>query len=207
MNHPVSRPALRLFKFHQWGGVVLLANCLQGCSTLPLPGETSSPTNQAKLQPQRTLNELLAHRLTLCSLDKTQRAEQIKTLRSQLQHLRKDDSSNLEEELNGLLLTSCEPASTPGLMGEVLNHLVNLGQWPVEYDNLFDLLRSQQRAISQYNARALDSSRENQELRQALQNQKEEYNKLQSSYKEAIKGIGDIEETLDSRKQKRLPPP
>ena len=90
---------------------------------------------------------------------------------------------------------------------EVLNHLVSLGQWPSEYDNLFDLLRSQQRAISQYNARAQDSSRENQELRQALQSQKEELTKLQSTYKEAIKGIGDIEETLDSRKQKRLSPP
>lgn len=206
MKHPVYSPPPQLLKIVQWSGMVLLANCLAGCATLPYP-ETNTPNTQTKLHPQRSLNELLAHRLTLCSLDKTQRAEQIKTLRSTLLHLRKDDSSNLEDELDGLLLTSCEPASTPGLQVEVLNHLVSLGQWPSEYDNLFDLLRSQQRAISQYNARAQDSSRENQELRQALQSQKEELTKLQSTYKEAIKGIGDIEETLDSRKQKRLSPP
>lgn len=207
MKHPVSSPLQRLFKFCQWGGFLLLANSLQGCGTLPHPGETNSPAAQAKLHPERTLNELLAHRLTLCSLDKSQRADQIKALRGKLQHLRKDDTASMEDELDGLLLTSCEPASTPGLQGEVLNHLLNLGQWPADYDNLFDLLRSQQRAISQYNARAQDSSRETQELRQALQSQKEEFNKLQSTYKEAIKGIGDIEETLDSRKQKRLPAP
>lgn len=206
MKHPVYNPAPHLLKIVQWSGIVLLANCLEGCTTLPYP-ETNASNAQIKLHPQRSLNELLAHRLTLCSLDKTQRAEQVKALRNTLSHLRKDDSSSLEDELDGLLVTSCEPASTPGLMGEVLNHLVSLGQWPSEYDNLFDLLRSQQRAISQYNARALDSNRENQELRQALQSQKEEYSKLQSTYKEAIKGIGEIEETLDSRKQKRLPPP
>ncbi len=206
MNHPVSKPALRLFKRSAWGSVVVLVCSCLGCGSLLYP-KPETQSAHPRLLPQRGLSELLAHRLTLCSLDKLQRAEQIKALRTQLQHQRKDSSADLEEELNGLMLTSCEPASTPGLMGDVLNHLVNLGQWPSDYDNLFDLLRSQQRAISQYNARAQDSYRETIELRQALQSQKEELNKLQHSYKEAIKGIGEIEETLDSRKQNRLPPP
>lgn len=206
MTYRVSKPALRQFRFTHWSGLVLLACSVTGCGNLPYQ-EPNASSAHPRLQPQRSLEELLAYRMNACNQDKLQRAEQIRSLRAQVQHLRKDDNSGLEEELNGLMITSCEPASTPGLMGELLNHLVNLGQWPVEYDNLFDLLRSQQRAITQYNARALDSSRENQDLRQALQNQKEEFNKLQSTYKEAIKGIGDIEETLDSRKQKRLPPP
>ncbi|HEY6528249.1 MAG TPA: hypothetical protein VIZ65_06110 [Cellvibrionaceae bacterium] len=205
MNHRVFKSPLPLTKLLRWGIFILLTHALFGCSSWPYG---APHTNSQALRPQRTLHELLAHRVVLCSQEKSQRAEQMRLLRNQLQlHTRKDAASDIDEGLDGLMLTSCEPASSPGLMGEVLNQLVNLGEWPAEYDHLFDLLRSEQRAISQYNARNLDSARENTELRQALQAQKEELNKLQSSYKEAIKGIGEIEETLDSRKQKRLPIP
>ena len=83
MKHPVYSPPPQLLKIVQWSGMVLLANCLAGCATLPLSRDQHAQhANQTA--PQRSLNELLAHRLTLCSLDKTQRAEQIKTLRSTL---------------------------------------------------------------------------------------------------------------------------
>jgi hypothetical protein len=208
MNHRVFNPARPFIKLLWCCVIVLLTHTLGGCSSWPYSAPHASSQT---LHPQRTLGELLAHRVTLCSQEKSQRAEQMRLLRNQLQqHPRKDtaaDITDIDEGLNSLMLTSCEPAITPGLMGEVLNQLVSLGEWPAEYDHLFDLLRSEQRAINQYNARNLDSTRENAELRQALQAQKEEFNKLQSSYKDAIKGIGEIEETLDTRKQKRLPIP
>ncbi|MEY4591102.1 MAG: hypothetical protein RL497_3178 [Pseudomonadota bacterium] len=219
MNHPPPNRAVASGLV--CSSVVLLVSILSGCSVLPTLGAASS--SHSVLHPQRSLHELLAQRLALCGQEKTLRAEQIRGLRSQIFIFRKDAVgyaqkegvgysqkeavAALEEKLDGLMLASCEPANTPGLMGEVLNHLVNLGEWPAEYAALFDLLRSEQRAINQLSARAQESARENAELRQTLQTQKDEFSKLQGSYKETIKGIGEIEETLDSRKQKPQSPP
>lgn len=202
MNHPRSKPLSRLNTGLVWSGYLMLAGALGGCGNLPVL--TNSNTG---VHPQRSLQELLAQRLEICGAEKAQRSEQVRLLRSQMQHSRKDDNLTLEGELNGLMLLSCEPANSPGLQGELLNHLLTQGQWPSDYVALFDLLRSQQRAISQISSRIQDSARENAEMRQTLQTQKDELTKLQGTYKAAIKGIGEIEETLDSRAPKTPPTP
>lgn len=181
----------------------MLAGVLSGCSALlPLPAGQN-----ATLRPQRSVEELLTERLERCGQEKALRAEKIRLLRTQLQQARKDNGLAIEPALDGLILLSCEPGATPGLMGDLINHLISMGPWPAQYDALFDLLRSEQRAIAQYNARLVESTRENAEMRQSLQTQKDELTKLQTSYKAAIKGIGEIEETLDSRTQKPTSPP
>lgn len=200
MNHPHSEPASFLNTGFAWSRYIVLAGALGGCSNLPNLSTSS-------VHPQRNLQELLAQRLELCGMEKALRAEQIRQLRSQLQRPHTDDEPTVEHELTGLMLLSCEPANSPGLQGEVLNHLISQGQWPSDYTALFDLLRSEQRAISQYNSRIQDSARENAEMRQTLQTQKDELTKLQGTYKAAIKGIGEIEETLDSRTPKPPPTP
>lgn len=202
MNHPHSKPASVFITGLTWCRSIVLAGLIGGCSTLPKP---NFPSNS--VHPQRSLPELLTQRLELCGAAKNQRAEHIRQLRSQLQRHHQDDGLTLESELTGLMLLSCEPANTPGLQGELLNHLLAMGQWPSDYAALFDLLRSEQRAISQISSRIQDSARENAEMRQTLQTQKDELTKLQGTYKAAIKGISEIEETLDSRTPKPPPTP
>jgi DNA repair ATPase RecN len=183
---------------------------MSGCSQLPKPAPAAAPVAAKPnatpvVLPTLGIGELLEYRVTLCKQDKTQRQEQLKLLRQKASRGRDDKTFTQEEKLNGLLLSSCEPANTPGALGEMLSQVYNLGDWPDDYTAFFDLLRSQQRSLNTLSAYSQDLVRENNELRQALEANKKDLNNLKGSYKETIKSIGEIEENLDSRKQKAKP--
>ncbi|MEX1033036.1 MAG: hypothetical protein WDZ30_06715 [Cellvibrionaceae bacterium] len=85
-------------------------------------------------------------------------------------------------QLKALMLASCNPARTPGLLNNFLTAVRDYSHWPPEYKALFDLLASEQRAY-------------------ALLEQK--YRELEARHKKTIEGIGNIERTLEDQTEPR----
>ena len=141
---------------------------------------------------------MVKHRLHLCQQDKNLRADQLKKIRAKTQKTRKFTRSSsvpLNDKLDGLLLTTCDLASTPMLFTEMMQVVVSEGNWPDDYEAFFELLKSQHRSFMQMQNYAQDLDKE-------LSGTKAKLDTLQSDYHKTIKSIGDIEENLDSRKPK-----
>src|SRR5690606_38805653 len=80
-------------------------------------------------------------------------------------------------QLKALMLASCKPARTPGLLNNFLNSVEQYDHWPPEYSGLFALLRSEQQAYALL---------------------EEKYRELQTLHQETIDGIGNIEQSLEN---------
>lgn len=81
-------------------------------------------------------------------------------------------------QLKALMLATCNPARTPGLLKNFLDAITEYDQWPPEYSALFDLLQSE------YQAYAL---------------LEEKYEALEARHQKTIDGIGNIEQSLESQ--------
>ncbi|MCW8196562.1 hypothetical protein F6455_17345 [Proteobacteria bacterium 005FR1] len=84
--------------------------------------------------------------------------------------------SHAYTQLKALMLATCNPARTPGVLRILLDQIGDY-DWPPEHMALFDLLESE------YSAYALLEDR---------------YEDLQERHKKTIDGIGNIERSLDS---------
>lgn len=184
--------------------VMLLLLAICSCATLREQLDNSPdpvalddhPTGS--VQPDQTLGELLKHRLFLCQQDKNLRTDQLKQIRAKSVKTRKNSKAQnftLNDKLDGLMLATCDLNNSLGIFNEMMVHVTNTGNWPADYDAFFDLLRSQQRNITQLQGHIIETNKE-------LEITKSKLDVLQGDYKKTIKGISEIEESLDSRKQK-----
>lgn len=78
-------------------------------------------------------------------------------------------------QLKALMLATCRPARTPGLLNELLSSVTRY-DWPPEYSALFSLLEDE------YSAYAL---------------LEEKYRQLEERHQKTIDGIGHIEQSLE----------
>jgi hypothetical protein len=152
--------------------ILLLSLLAGGCSTSaifqkPLSTVPRVVERDGVLQPQRSIHELLVERLALCSnppADQEAYLNQV-VVRAPISA----GSSGVDEEkLNALLLASCKPARTPGVLNQLLADLTASGTWPEEYAAFFDLLIAGQRAYATVEKVYLDLKEEHEKTIQGL---------------------------------------
>lgn len=83
-------------------------------------------------------------------------------------------------QLKALMLASCSPARTPGLLNSFLREMESYEHWPPEYTALFDLLRSEYEAYSLL---------------------EDKYRQLEHRHRKTIDGIGNIEQSLENGRE------
>lgn len=171
---------------NKWLLVIILGS--SGCSSslLPFkqPGVASiyEVNDGNMLQPQRSVGELLNLRLRLCSEPSDARdavADDLPAVR------REHENAVDEKQLNELLLASCEPARTPGVLNQLLAQLTAEGTWPEEYAALFDLLIAGQRAYAT--------------VERLYQELEANYGALQEEHEQTILGLGEIETQIEEQ--------
>ncbi len=157
---------------------------MSGCALL-MPSDAIRDTNPAQveeapvvpavklenagLSPERSVAEWLSQRQAICAgLDKV--AESVPS--------KQQFTQTVEDRLNLLMITTCRPASTPGLLSEVLHGLTKLGPWPEEYLALFDLLNSGQKAYASV---------------------EKLYHDLKTEHEKTIQGLSEIENDIESQ--------
>ena len=91
--------------------ILLTASLLAGCQ---LPPAAEAPGGRGPATGTVSLEQRLARRDTLCQLSELERRAQLRFLKEQ-----RDESSAMER----LLLASCRPDQTPGLLYEALEAL------------------------------------------------------------------------------------
>lgn len=134
-----------------------------------LPAVPDIKSHSAAPVPQRSVAEWLAQRQAICAgLDKVNEVVPPGTQPAQ----------TMEEKLDLLMITTCRPASTPGLLSEVLHSLAKNGPWPEEYLALFDLLNSGQKAYASVEKLYLD---------------------LKTEHEKTIQGLSEIENDIESQ--------
>lgn len=168
--------------------LVILLGC-SGCSSslLPFkqPGVASiyEVNDGNMLQPQRSVGELLNLRLRLCS-EPSEGARN--AMADDLPALSREQEGAVDEkQLNALLLASCEPARTPGVLNQLLAQLTAEGTWPEEYAALFDLLIAGQRAYAT--------------VERLYQELEANYVALQEEHEQTILGLGEIETQIEEQ--------
>jgi len=132
------------------------------------------------LQPKRSVNQLLIERLALCNASQEEQDAYMK------QNLASSDvkaGSVDENKLNALLLASCKPARTPGVLNQLLADLTAAGTWPEEYAAFFDLLIAGQRAYASVEKVYVD-------LEKA-------YGDLKQVHEKTIQGLSEIEAQIE----------
>ena len=118
-----------------------------GCATVftsfeHAPSPAVVEVREGMLQPQRNVNQLLTERLALCNIPME---EQDALLAQNLKGSGDSPPYGVDEQkLDALLLASCKPARTPGVLNQLLAELTAAGTWPEEYAAFFDLLISGQ---------------------------------------------------------------
>lgn len=126
------------------------------------PPEEVYPEGQ--LRPRRKIDELLVQRLDICGVPLEQRDRVV----SSLNVLPVEEDGVDEDLLNQLLVASCSPATTPGVLNQLLADLTSAGTWPEAYAAFFDLLISGQRAYAAVEKVYLDLKQEHEKTIQGL---------------------------------------
>lgn len=123
----------------------------------------------------------LVQRRTVCDQSNSAIDAQLARYRESLKSLPSGENAGVVHaysQLQALMLASCNPARTPGLLSTFLNSITRYGDWPPEYSALFDLLESEYQAYSLL---------------------EEKYQELESRHQRTIDGIGNIERNLESQ--------
>lgn len=171
--------------------IIMIFGC-SGCSTTMLPLKQSAEpviyevSDGKLLQPQRSVPELLNLRLRLCNVPPEARPA---FMESQIASADRSDNSVDEQKLDALLLASCEPARTPGVLNQLLAQLTAEGTWPEEYAALFDLLIAAQKAYATVEKVYLDLEAE--------------HAALQEEHERTILGLGEIETQIEEQSHQR----
>lgn len=150
--------------------ILLLSMLAGGCSTSVMLRNPLAPVDpiearEGVLQPERSIHQLLVERLALCS---SPDAEQEAYLNRISEREPTPVNGVNEEKLNALLLASCKPARTPGVLNQLLADLTASGTWPEEYAAFFDLLIAGQRAYATVEKVYLDLKTEHEKTIQGL---------------------------------------
>ena len=152
--------------------LLALSIAVSGCSTSLMkfePPAFSRPVEvrEGVLQPQRTVNQLLVERLALCNGPPADQEEYLNRAVTR-SSVAKDGNGVDEEKLNAMLLASCRPARTPGVLNQLLADLTAAGTWPEEYAAFFDLLIAGQRAYATVEKVYIDLKQEHEKTIQGL---------------------------------------
>lgn len=175
--------------------IVMIALGASGCSgsLLPLTRTSSTPIFEVgdgeMLQPYRSISDLLTLRLQLCNRPAQMRKEFLAT---QPEPLAERENPVDEQKLNALLLASCEPARTPGVLNQLLAELTAEGTWPEDYAAFFDLLIAAQKSYASV-----------EKLYLQLQ---ADHAALQDEHERTILGLGEIESQLEQQSQQPAVP-
>lgn len=168
--------------------LIIILSC-SGCSSGLLPYKPSGlasiydgGNDGEMLQPQRTVHDLLNLRLRLCSEPQEAREAM---LHEQSTFGRTSARPVNEERLDSLLLASCEPARTPGVLNELLAQLTAEGTWPEEYAALFDLLIANQKAYAT--------------VERLYHELEASFVTLQEEHERTILGLGEIETQIEEQ--------
>ena len=165
-----------------------------GCATVFTSFERTSSSapvevREGMLQPQRSVTQLLTERLALCGAPTE---EQDALLAQNLKPKEEPPANGVDEEkLNALLLASCKPARTPGVLNQLLAELTAAGTWPEEYAAFFDLLISGQRAYASVEKVYVD-------LEKA-------YVDLKHEHEKTIQGLSEIEAQIELQTVNSVP--
>lgn len=124
-----------------------------------------------QLQPQRSVAEWLLQRHAICTGLETATEAMVPVAAM-------SSGQSIEERLDVLLISSCRPASTPGILSEALHSLSRAGSWPEEYLALFDMLNSSQKAYS-----AVEKL----------------YRELKMEHEKTIQGLSEIEDDIEAQ--------
>jgi hypothetical protein len=170
---------LRIYTFS------ILMILLSGC--IPLKTSQQSQSEPSFI-PSRNLKTLLLNRQTLCDAP----ADQIDAQLDQLTRTPTHAEDFHEDRLDALLLASCQPARTPGLLKQLLAEHQNQPGWPSDYLALFDLLNAQVKAYATLDALYQDLKISHQDLIVTHQKRVEEHQAL-------IKDLGKIETDLQQK--------
>ncbi len=174
--------------------IVVAALLAGGCSTSFL---TFDPPHALKkvevregvLQPQRSVNQLLLERLAVCN---TAPEEQDAALNKLLTANQERPANGVDEsKLDALMLASCRPARTPGVLNQLLADLTAEGTWPEEYAAFFDLMIAGQRAYASVEKVYVD-------LEKA-------YGDLKHEHEKTIQGLSEIEAQIEMQTVKSIP--
>lgn len=150
--------------------ILLFGILASGCSTSVLlrdrlPAAQPEEARDGLLQPKRSVHQLLVERLSLCS----DPAIDQETYLNQVNARATAPANGVDEEkLDALLLASCKPARTPGVLNQLLADLTASGTWPEEYAAFFDLLIAGQRAYATVEKVYLDLKEEHEKTIQGL---------------------------------------
>src|SRR5690606_23720056 len=133
--------------------------------------EVITDPEEGQLQLQRSVTEWLSQRHASCTglETATEAMVPVATITS---------AQSIEEQLDVLLISSCRPASTPGILSEALHSLSRAGSWPEEYLALFDMLNSSQKAYS-----AVEKL----------------YRELKMEHEKTIQGLSEIEDDIEAQ--------
>ena len=174
--------------------LILILGC-SGCSALfnttkpvetPPIYEATDVSDGNLLEPQRTVAELLKLRLQICG-----ETPEVRTHSEPYTYVGEVEPVQNpvdEQKLNALLLASCEPAKTPGVLNQLLAELTATGTWPEEYAAFFDLLIAGQKAYASVEKVYLDLEAN--------------FAALQEEHERTILGLGEIETQIEEQSQK-----
>lgn len=174
--------------------IVLAALLAGGCSTsfiaLDLPPVIKkAEVREGVLQPRRSVNQLLLERLALCN---TPPAEQDAALIRLLTVKDRPSEGDVnEDKLDALMLASCRPARTPGVLNQLLADLTAVGTWPEEYAAFFDLMIAGQRAYASVEKVYVDLEKS--------------YADLKQEHEKTIQGLSEIEAQIEMQTVKSVP--
>lgn len=174
--------------------ILYAAFFFSGCTSVLTAFERVPPTTRVEvregvLQPQRSVNQLLTQRLSLCGAPT---AEQDALLARNLKPQSESSASGVDEaKLDALLLASCKPARTPGVLNQLLVELTAAGTWPEEYAAFFDLLISGQRAYASVEKIYVDLGKA--------------YADLQHEHEKTIQGLSEIETQIELQTVNSVP--
>ena len=168
---------------------VLLSSILAGgCSTSVIfhppfaAPEVAVEARDGVLQPRRSIEDLLIERLTLCNDPPEELDAYLSPIIARTTVA--DEGTVDEEKLDALLLASCKPARTPGMLNQLLADLTTAGTWPEEYAAFFYLLIAGQRAYASVEKIYLD---------------------LKSEHEKTIQGLSEIEAQIELQTVNSIP--
>lgn len=196
---------------------LLLITALSGCSLAPWTNSSRSESANTDAERQSDsaselslpLPELMLKRLQLCLIPEDERLKLLDDYRAVFVEGRVQPDSlpsflpESTHQLNALMLASCDPGRTPGVLSEMLAAVTSEEHWSAEYMAFFDVLVASHRAYALVDGRRHELKKKYEDLQTEHKTLQSDYRALQIEHENTIKGISDIERSIDLPDGKR----
>ncbi len=195
----------------------ILVTTLSGCALWP-SSDNEAPTQRDQARTANTrgpgaegdfvgirlsLPDLMMKRLQLCLIPVEEQLALLDDYRAVfVEGAAPADSlpgflSQSMHQLNAIMLASCDPGRTPGVLSEMLAVVTSEEGWPPEYMAFFDVLVTSHRAYMQADGRRLELQKAYRALKKEHETLQQDYRALEIEHENTIKGISDIERGID----------